>query len=316
MHDVKLNEPSLSLAFAPSGYGKTTDLCYSFPRFLFIAMPGGLTPAETVCGYRPARMTNARTFDDLITIVQQEAEKKGPDGQRKWDGIVLDDFSLMSDASLSVMEQNCPTTRSGTKDMNAFWGLVRAKLLTVRNLMVSTGMHFICNAHERGPHNDERKGFVPGGPMLPGTMPADMPKTFSAVLRVRPADGLPVWPYVYTADENDTQWVTKNRYGLYGNLPMNLGEMLRLFYGTEGKFGIRRLASLPWQEEMVEKIATKLKGIPLEDEAHKARRQDFKAALFKKFPGVDPKHVAWTIRDGMHRAILRELYNRSILERY
>lgn len=316
MHDVKLDEPALCLPYAPSGHGKSTDLSYSCPRFLHIAMPGGLIPAETVCGYRPSKITTARTFDDLIAIVKQEAAKQDKAKEKLWDGIGIDDWSLMSDATLSVMEQNYPTSKSGQRDTNAFWGGVRAKLIEVREVMVTAGMHMVALCHERGPHNDERKGYVPGGPALPGTMPADMPKTFSAVLRVRPSDGLPVWPYVYSVDENDTNWVTKNRYGLYGDLPMNLGEMLRLFYGTEGKFGIRRLASLPWQEEMVEKIAQKLKGIPVDSDAHKAWRQSFKASLFKKFPDVDPKHVAWTIRDGMHRAILRELYNRSILDRY
>lgn len=310
------DQPALILPFGPSGFGKSCDLVYSCPRFLFIAQPGGLLPAETVVGYKPSKILTARTFDDLIAVVRQESEKQSKAKEKLWDGIVVDDWSLMSDTSLSRMEQNYPVTGSGKRDVNAFWGQVRSKLLEVRDTLRYANMHMICNAHERGPHTDERKGYVPGGPALPGTMPADMPKTFDAVLRVVPADGVPVWPFAYRADENDTSWVTKNRFAIYGDFPMNLGEMLRLFYGTEGQWGIRRHESMPWQEEMVEKISRVLAPYELASEEHIAMRQRCIDSMRKKFPDATRMQLAWTLRDGMHRAVFRALRERSILSRY
>lgn len=310
------DQPALVLGYAPSGYGKTTDLVLSFPRFLFICQPGGLLPAETVAGYRPNQIRTARTFDDLIAIIEQEKKKQKQSKEKLWDGMVIDDWSLMSDTSLAKFEENYPLNKAGYKDTNAFWGKVRSKLLEVRDVLRYADFHMVCNAHERGPHTDERKGYVPGGPMLPGTMPADMPKTFDAVLRVVPVDGVPVWPFAYRADENDTSWVTKNRFAIYGDFPLNLGEMLRMFYGTEGQWGIRRHESMPWQEEMVEKISRALAPYELASEDHVAMRQRCVDSMRKKIPGVTDMQMMWTLRDGMHRAVFRALRQRGIMSRY
>jgi AAA domain len=313
---TSFDQPALLLTYAPSGYGKTTDLVLSFPRFLFICQPGGLLPAETVAGYRPNQIRTAKTFDHLIQIVEQEKKKQEKAKDRIWDGICVDDWSLMSDTSLAEFEQDYPIAQNGKKDTNAFWAKVRRKLLEVRDTLRYSDLHMICNAHERGPHNDERKGYIPGGPALPGTMPADMPKTFDAVLRVVPGDGIPVWPFAYRADENDTSWVTKNRFNIYGDFPMNLGEMLRLFYGVEGKWAIRRHESMPWQEEMVEKISQKLAPYPLNSEEHVVMRQRLMDSMRKRLPEATNRQLVWTLRDGMHRAVLRDLRERAILSRY
>lgn len=308
------NEPALVLAYGPSGSGKTCDLVYSFPRALFIASPGALIPAQTVCGYKPARISTAKTLEDAMTIVEQEVEKMKKSGRRTYDGFVMDDGSLMSDATAAALEQ---TVVGKSDNKYAFWASMRKTLLRLRDMMSYAGVHFLMNCHERPPHTDEKKGWVPGGPMLPGTMPADMPKSFSAVLRTVYV-GPPGWPNAYAVERDESQYVTKNRYHLYGNLPMNVGEMLRLFYGAgeDQPLSIRRLASLPWQEEMVEKIAGLLRGLDPTSEEHQRRRIQIRFDLLKKFPNADPKHIEWTRRDGIARAVLKDLQARSTFELY
>lgn len=308
------NEPALVLNYGPSGSGKTCDLVYSFPRALFLAAPGALIPAQTVCGYKPARITTARTLEDAMTIIEKEGEKVTKTGRRTYDAMIIDDMSLMSDATAAALEQ---TAVGKSENKYAFWAAMRKTLLRFRDLMGFAGMHIIANAHERPPHTDEKKGWVPGGPMLPGSMPADMPKSFSSVLRTVYI-GPPGWPNAYAVERDESQYVTKNRYHLYGNLPMNIGEMLRIFYGTgeDVPLSIRRLAAIPWQEQMVEKIAKALRGLDPASEDHARLRVQIRQELQKKFPNADPRHIEWTRRDGIARAIFLDLKARSTFELY
>lgn len=309
-----IHEPALVLTYGESGTGKTCDFCYSLPRALFVGPPTAFVPALTVCGYRPTQITTARDLDEVIQILVREGEKLEKTKKRDFDGVVVDDLTLLSDGQMGKFAD---AGLDSEKNKYAFWAACRSNLLSLRKAMAYAGMHVLCDAHERGSHVDTRKGFVRGGPALPGTMPTDMPKAFTTVLRVRsiPEDdtarGALGWPFVYVADEDDDQWVTKNRLGLYGRLPMNIGEMLRMFYGAgDEPFAVRRHSQLPWQEEVVEKIAAKLFDIPLDAPEHAILREQFFRQIQTKF-SVNEKIALWTVRDGKHRAILRAMQKQS-----
>lgn len=311
---MALNEPVMILTYGESGWGKTVDLLYSFPRALFLGPPTAFVPGETVCGYRPAQVTNLTNLVEVIEYLKVHVLS----GPRRFDAIVIDDLSLFTDNTFTFVEQ--VKKFSGF----AFWGEIRRILMELRQLAWGAGAHVIMNAHVRGPHVDQKKGWVVGGPALPGTMPADMPKTFTSVFRVKPIDQTDSvalsacgWPFAYSCDPADDQYITKNRLGIYAPiLPMNLGEILRLFFGVEesNPLAIRRHPKLGWQEEEVATLADAFEKLVPGSAEYDALKKDslLKIMETRKCKKI---HAAWTVRDAKARALLRPLIGNAS-ERY
>lgn len=303
----KFSEPSFVLTYCPSGWGKTVDCLYSFPEALFIAAPGALKPWLNVVGlpFEPANAPGVKTIMQATAIIQREAPK------RKWNAIVLDDFSLLCEASFNEIE------KAGKPGLQ-FWGRVRDALLDFRGAARECGMHVILNAHERGPHNDEKKGYVRGGPMLPGTMPEDLPKSCDMVLRVVREPAYPGWPVVYSGKEGDPDYVEKDRHGFIPSTkvaPMNLGELMRRGFGTEGPFGIRRPRGLEWMEKVVTQITAQLGKTVPGSEDQKALLRGFRPLIEAKYT-KNPLHVRWVFRDAIARAALNAAHDNDTLSTY
>jgi len=300
------NEPALVLTYAPSGWGKTVDNLYSFPDAIFIAAPGALKPWRDVVGlpYEPAHAPKCRTIPEATAFLLSEAQNK----KRRFTAVVCDDWSLMCDASFAVVENQFP--KGGIQ----FWGGVRRMLLDFREAARDAGLHIILNAHERGPHNDDKKGYVRGGPMLPGTMPEDFPKSCDMVLRVKKEPSYPIWPFIYSAREGDDDWVEKDRHGFVPPAtkiaPMNLGEVMRRGFGMDGPFGIRRPRGLEWMEKVVEQIATKIAGTTPGTADQNAILLAFKPLIESKY-AQHPLHIQWVFRDAIARAALRDAHARD-----
>ncbi len=309
----QFNEPSLIMTYAPSGWGKTVDTLYSFPDALFIAQPGALKPWLNVVGlpYEPAHAPKCRTIPEATQIIREHTVAKGK--TRRFTAIVCDDWSLMCDASFSQVETDFP--KGGIQ----FWGGVRKMLLEFRQGARDAGMHIVINCHERGPHTDDKKGFVRGGPMLPGTMPEDFPKSCDMVLRVMKEDSYPDWHMVYSAHEGSDDYVEKDRHGFVPPTtklaPMNLGELMRQGFPEGSEFAIRRPRGLEWMEKVVEQVASRLRGTSPGDVKQKEILSAFRPLIESKYTKVMP-HIRWIFRDAVARAILRDTHDRDALAAY
>lgn len=305
---LTFNEPSLVCAYGPSGWGKTTDCLYSFPDALFIAAPGALKPWHWVgLPYEPACAKGCSDIFKATELIRKEA-KSG-----RWTAVVCDDWSLLSDVTFSIIEKDFP------KGGHPMWGAVRDCILAFRTAARDAGLHIILNAHERGPHMHEKKGFIKGGPMLPGTMPEDFPKSCDMVLRVKKWEGFPVWPMLYSGNEPDETYVEKDRHGFVPPIskvaPMNLGELMRQGFGSAGgKWSIRRPRGLEWMEDVVEKVAATL----LKNAAAEPGSAEQKAFLAAFEPKIREKHtqdtrlVNWIFRDAIARALLRREHTNGV----
>lgn len=299
----KFNEPALVLTYGRKGVGKTTDCLYAFPDAVFVAAPGALKTAVSIVGlpYAPARASGIKTFMDVTDFIRNKMK-----GSR-WNVIVIDDFSLQCEESFNVIE------KEGKPGLQ-FWGRVRDHLLDFRSTAQDSGVHVIINCHIREPHTDEKKGYIRGGPMLPGAMPEDFPKSCHMVLRAVKTDSYPIWPVVYSANELDDSYVEGDRHGFIPSVtkmaPMNLSEILRQGYGAEGKFGIRRPQGLEWMEKVAEQISGKLSGTVPGDENSKAILRAFKPLVEQKYT-QNPLHVQWVFRDSLARAALRDAHARD-----
>ena len=297
------NEPVFALTYGRKGCGKSADCLYAFPDAVYIAAPGALKTSVSVVGlaYPPARAPDIRTIPEVTAFIEHKIK-----GSR-WNSIVVDDFSLLCEESFQAIE------KLGKPGLQ-FWGRVREMLLDFRSAAANAGVHVILNAHDRCPHTDEKKGYIRGGPMLPGSMPEDLPKSCHMVLRAKRSDGYPIWPMVYDANELDDEYVAGDRHGFIPPAtkiaPMNLAEILRQGYGVDGPLGIRRPQGLEWMEKLVEKISLKLAGTLPGDDNSRAILRAFKPLIEAKFT-QNPLHIQWIFRDALARAILRDVHARD-----
>jgi len=267
----------------------TTDLIYSFPRGLFFARPGALKPSFNVVGYTPANVP-VTTIEAAIAQVQAEAKA------RRFDTLVVDDFSLMVQDSFNAIEAANPNTKNGF----ALWGELNRKICALRDTARSCGMHVIFSCHESAPTTKDGR-FIRGGPKLPGKMPEDFPGVVDTVLRTALDKGRPGWHGVYKCSIDDPNYVTKDRHGVVPETaPMNLGEILRL-----AGYEILRAPGLEWQEEVVAAIAEELLELKVDaGYTKKAGEVAKKATEVMKTVTDDLLHIRWALRDGFDRSAL------------
>lgn len=300
-------DPVLGTIYGPIKVGKTTDLCYAFPRAIWIAAPGATAPAASVCGYEIARPpVDIEDLDVAIKILhglQDPANRKKLDV----DALVLDDLTLYVDRTI----RSLAAKGVGSKNHFELWGKIRIKLLDLRDTGRRAGVHVFMNAHEGAPKmvNGAR---VRGGPALPGAGAELVPAACDVVLRASPNPmGISTgWKVEYRCTAEDLDYVSGDRYNVTpDHAPMNLGEILR----AQG-FPIRRHPDLLWQEEIVEKVASViLSDIANADLTKRALSVAFEEAI-KRQGGIGTtqaekdlreKRAVWVQRDAYDRAILR-----------
>jgi hypothetical protein len=271
----------VAAVYGPSGAGKTVDMLYSFPRGLFIAPPGALKPAYNVVGFVPAA-TEVSTIMEATELLKKHA-KSG-----EYDAIIADDFSLLAEQTVAVLEKK----HSGF----TLWGKVRDAVLEFRDTARHVGMHVVLTAHESAPKTTNG-AFVRGGPKLPGKLPEDVPGVCDIVLRAAADPSRRGWHGCYRCTPDEVSWVTKDRHGVTPDrAPMNLAEILRL-----AGYTLRRAPGLEWQDEVVAGLAEALLGAtgPGQDKALLAAwSQELQAA------GHHDLHIRWTLRDALDRVAL------------
>lgn len=274
--------------YGPSGSGKTCDQLYSFPQGLFVAPPGALKPAEKVIGFVPAQV-EAATIMDATKIVQEQVKNKG-----KYDAVIVDDFSLLADSTLSVLEKKF----SGFK----LWGELRNVILNFRNEARHAGLHVVLTAHESAPKTSNGI-FVRGGPRLPGRLPEDVPTACDLVLRASYDSTRRGWHACYRCTVDDPNWVSKDRHGVTPDrAPMNTAEILRA-----AGYSIRRAPGCDWQEPIVDVLSKALVESPNDEKA-----------FMEEAVGMCREHtdndllVRWVMRDALDRAALSRAQSNTL----
>jgi hypothetical protein len=296
-------DPVLATIYGPPGTGKTTDLCYSFPRALWIAAPGSTAVAESVCGYPLVKPPiDIESLDAAIRLLEEL--QQNPKIRAEVDALVIDDLTLYVDRTIRVLNAQ----GVGARDPRQLWGVVRMKLLTLRDTARRAGIHVVMNTHE-GPPKVVNGARVRGGPALPGAGAELIPAACDLVLRAVPNGNIPIgWKVEYRCTIDDQDYTSKDRYNVTpDHSPMNVGEILRV----QG-FTVRRLAGLEWQEEIVEKLAAAMieRGLDLPF-VREAMAVAFAESMKRQAPtngvpgATQERRAIWTQRDAFDRAVLR-----------
>ena len=275
--------PVFCISYGMSGLGKTCDALYSFPRGLFLAMPGALKPSISVVGWQPASM-QANSIEDATQIVMR-VMKEAPD---KFDAIIIDDLSLLA-------ENTAQGLRGSAKGFE-YWEAIKQRLISFKNLCRQAQLHVICNAHMT-PGQTRDGEFIMGGPSMPtAQLVKSIPHIADTVLRVGQDGQRKPWKGVYHCDSGNSINHEKDRHNTFrATSPMNLAEGFR-----DAKYPIARAPGLEWQEEVAEAVAVDL-----------AKGGDFKTIWDKLFKdlaakNIEPLHIRWALRDGKDRADFRK----------
>lgn len=291
-------DPSFSILCGDLKAGKTSDALSAFPRAVYVAAPGALSPAETVWGFEAPARYDLETFAD----VRKFSEGLTPAHL----ALVIDDATLIADRTAGYLSRE--------KSLGGWelWGAVLLQAIHLRDTLRRRGIHIVFTAHLRTAHM-ENGVRVKGGPSFQGQCATKVPAAADLLLRAEArggggggdafggagSNGALGWPMVYrTAPSPD--WFQGSRYNTPDMSPMNLREILNL-----AGFRLPRLPGLEWQEPVAEQLAQRLIAVGLTEkekvsEAIK-RVRDYCYAKFTK----NRRHVDWAIRDGYDRAILR-----------
>lgn len=315
----------MALVYGRPGTGKTVDIAKAFPTALYVAAPGALTPAGKFIGRIPA-CVQVTDLDGLILLLKQIANGDAVtlmSGKKEkgFPAIVVDDLSNVVQVSFSEVEKS-------TKDIRQQYGKIKSKLIEFRIAARKAKIHVIMSAWKKDYVDVEpgKKGeFMPGGPLLvPKESMETLPGMCDIVIRVESNPMLPpkVWPYAYTCDPRNLNWITKDRFDVltHGPSPMNLREILYLAGGGMkvngvpvnpapgldlSKFPIPRLPDFPNQESLVEQLAGQMLNAPAGGEYQVAAAAFGPLTETSKMP---PYVVAWTLSDALHRAQLTRAF--------
>lgn len=279
--------PAVCLVYGAFGLGKSSDLIYSFPKALFIAQSGALKPAVNVVGWSPAQI-DVLTIPEATKVLEAEA-KSGV-----YDTVVVDDFSLMADRTISVLEEK----------LKGFdlWRALRDKVLHFRDVARNCGMHVILSAHESIPKTKDGI-FTRGGVKLPGKLPDELPATCDLVVRMVPDKRRKGWHAVYRCTIDDPNYITRDRHGVTPDFsPANMAEILRL-----AGYTIQRPDELEWMTDVVAGGSAALLELPATDKKYAAHEKEIiKLVADTCAQFTDEKmYVRWVLRDVIDRTTLR-----------
>tara|TARA_R100000963_G_scaffold34891_2_gene30078 strand:+ start:512 stop:1411 length:900 start_codon:yes stop_codon:yes gene_type:complete len=280
MSSNKTNEAGVFITiYGPSKAGKSTSTGAAGACGLFIAQEGGLLPIKNFLGV-PVSFLTAKNVEDAAKMVEQ--------GAGKHPTIVVDDFSLLVEQTVSSLEQ-----KHGFGEM---WRKLRQQVLGMRDaarMATAKGTHVIFNCHESPPRTSSGK-YVRGGPMMPGQLPEQFSAFSDIVARVVYDETAAPWKYVLQTAP-DAEHICGDRLDILPDpAPMNIGEALRA-----AGYDIPRPKGLTWQDKVVDALSKQVLDSGIEN-----WRPTLKAAAEKLVSKYDQAHVRWALQDSLHRAII------------
>lgn len=346
-------EPPVVVTFGPTATGKSADSCFfgADPNTLFIAEPGSLHVARTVCGYDIGdRVVQTKYLSHATEWIRVAAD-------RGFSKVVVDDASIKA-----LLQWKWIADKWG--DNWGKWDELKDTITALTDTARWSGVAVYISAHVQPPRQTKTGEHYPEGPdmgwyKVVRTLPhsSDLcQKTLGYPAGVVTEQGYPVtWDTRVTAyKEPDEHRATKNRYDNLGtNAPLNTAEALR-----HAGYVISRGPGREWMEEWVEEIAGELLAVqatvpvvhnlaaatfeegkknsfpappPLETkggEEEEAReeeinreqtRYNIEAPIRRAYvrrlldQNVDPRHVRWVVRDATARARIRYYANHSLI---
>ena len=290
MRGARLRVPPFVNVYGPSGVGKTAETGRCLSAGTILAAPGATVSITTTWGVTP-KVEYVKTIEEATKFIESEA-KKTP--ANRVSGIGVDDFSAMSENTVSIMEKRY----SGW----AIWNAVRDVVISFRDAARYAGIALVVNSWEQPPKTRNKGGtsyVLPGGPKLPMDLPEQLPAMADVNLRAKKVDkgiyGLRERVY----DGTDPQYVQKDRGNIAtGNVvPMNLAEILRC-----AGWDIPRCAELGWVEEAIAACFKLLERHP--DNETQVFQEVYTQLLAG---GADPRHARWATQDAWDRHTLRTM---------
>ena len=222
--------------YGPSKTGKSTCTGAAGACGLFIANSGGLLPLKNFLGLSDVNVVSAKSVEDAAKIIQKEAGKHPT--------IVLDDFSLLTEQTISQLE--------ASHSFGEMWRALRAQVLRVRDAARSAtekGTHVIFNCHSSPPKTSSGK-YVRGGPSLPGQLPEQFSAFSDVVARVVFDETAAPWKFVLRTS-SDSEYMGGGRLAIFPpSGPMNLAEALRA-----AEYDLPRPKEMQWATPIVEKTS-------------------------------------------------------------
>lgn len=304
-------QPVSIMTFGPIKTGKTVDIGYSFPDAICVARPDALLSIESVCGFRPNRVTIPR-FSDLITFMWglvQHIQRTGV----AVPALYVDDFSIYVQEELSALTAEQKASNDEKLKKNNYWrfdqvGTLMQGFYAAYQALLELGCFVVANAHEAEERFTDQGKHINGGAKFPGQLQDTAPGYFSVLLRVAKSDRpRPMWAFAYDNDPNMAGFLTGDRLNVcYPDAPMNLGELLRA-----AGYDIPRAQGMEWAEAVVETIAKAYLQFPRIEAGKPDAAEKPRLATLESFynqltqQGVLPHQTDWIMRDGWDRASIR-----------
>lgn len=287
-------DPAVLVPYGPVGQGKTANEIMSWgARGLFVCQPGALRVADTVAGYplHPSQVKWVDTMEATLPLIR--TAKAGG-----FSAVVVDDGSLLMANTMNKAREQFAIVKKGVVTGYDFgmYTYLRGVLMDIAFAARWAGVHVIINAHEQAATRDEKTNeLYPAGPDFGWKkLVKDIPAMACVVLHV--IKRLPEWqPWDTRADcdNSDPMFTMKDRFDVAPLRagPLNTAEMLRA-----AGFPVERPPTLAWMEEVVVHVAQAILSGQTEVQA----TGPWVGHLQKH--NVDPRHVRWALRDGVHRA--------------
>ena len=290
-----MKSKTFGITYGSSGRGKTLAMVRAFPDALFIAPRGALLSASYL-GWEPRQLeADASMRVDRITKIIKQKSKDFP-------AIVIDDFSLISDAEVAACKVARP---NGYQAFDMF----NKKVMEMKDAARNADCHVFLTMHEQAPREVKKPGqtrWIPGSPLIAGwQLPEKLPAIADFVARiVHKPSSHSGWPYVYDASGRDPEYITKDRLGVMPDIgfPMNLREIL-----IAGGYDLPRPKELAWMEPHVERISEIFLSEMQKKNANK--REVLRAQLpeLRSVGNNTPsEHIRWVLADAVDRAYIKK----------
>lgn len=299
------DDPPFGVIVGETNLGKTVETIYSWgANALFLAQPNAVVVAKTVCGYDISnQIYPVSSVEECIDVIPS-AKAQG------WSAVVIDDLSLLmkTTAALAADRHKVMVKKDGKEREGydfAMYTDLASTTIQLSNVGRWAGIPVIASAHVQPPFfHTKKKVQYPEGPDLswkPLVRVLPHASDFCLFAAQRPP-GAPAWDTRADCDRGNVLSTAGDRYNLAPPKggPLNTGELVREASRRYGlNYYVPRPIGMEWMEDVAEHVAQYMCA----GHEQLAVTTPWKEHLRKD--GRNELHVAWALRDGVHRARFR-----------